>query len=80
MAEGNVLVCVLKCFLQTWATTSLSLAQPCVFASTGQSTTENQKNNKPLTSFAMKDEDMVKEQDLLETNKSCLIFYRSNSR
>jgi hypothetical protein len=33
MAEGNVLVCVLKCFLQTWATTSLSLAQPCVIAS-----------------------------------------------
>jgi hypothetical protein len=35
MAEGNVLVCVylLKCFPQTWATTTLSLAQPGVFAS-----------------------------------------------
>lgn len=40
---------------------------------TGQSTIEDQKDNKPLTSFAIKNEDMVKEQDLLETNKSCLI-------
>jgi len=40
---------------------------------TGQSTIGDQKDNKPLTSFAIKDEDMVKEQDLLETNKSCLI-------
>ena len=40
---------------------------------TGQSTIGDQKENKPLTSFAIKDEDMVKEQDLLETNKSCLI-------
>ena len=47
---------------------------------TGQSTIGDQEDNKPLASFAIKDEDMVKEQDLLETNKSCLIFYRSNSR
>jgi len=40
---------------------------------TGQSSIEDQKDNKPSTSFVIKNEDMVKEQDLLETNKSCLI-------
>jgi serine/threonine protein kinase len=41
---------------------------------TGQSSIEDQKDNKPSTSFVIKNEDMVKEQDLLETNKSCLIY------
>lgn len=40
---------------------------------TGKSTIEDQKNNELLTSFVTKDEDMVKEQDILGTNKSCLI-------
>lgn len=40
---------------------------------TGQSTIEDQKDNKPLTSFVTKNEDMVKEQDLLETDTACLI-------
>lgn len=39
----------------------------------GKSTIEDQRDNKPLTSFTTENEDMVKEQDLLETNKSRLI-------
>lgn len=39
----------------------------------GKSTIEDQRYNKPLISFATENEDMVKEQDLLETNNTCLI-------